>query len=196
MKLFIFLLTSLFFFSSCENQKNKSVVKKVQEIIQNKEIPIIKEPLNSVDICKKQLITNGFYKQLKLNQPTAITFFKLRENLEKFGDRPETRDSLLKPLQKRDRQAIYQTTDGYAIYKTNLLPFFKKENINIISSNQLTKDSTLFSQTDTIILNPSYFLNKDGVILFKPNKEPIVWQYDFKEEYCPVELLLEMYFKK
>ena len=191
MKPLIIIFAFFFILTSCENrnpQKENEQISSIKKGIKVKTHPSsnqkVKIHLTKKDTCFNETSSKGFYTKLKLRTPTAITFLK-HYNQKKFSLK-ET------PKQRGHR---YRTTDGFGNYITFFKPFFEKENINIISSNQLIQDSILITKTDTININPHFFKNQDGVILFTPGKDPIVWQFDFSDNCHPVDLL-NFYFKQ
>ena len=183
MKHLLFIFSVLLLLSSCSEQ-----VETFKDDTSIETIPQIK-----CNECLKKLSSKPFFSKISLQQPTIITFFDLWKSLEKFGSNPISIDSLPKPLQNPNRGLIYQTTDQFGTYKTYFEPFIKKNNIKVIPNTSLINNSVLILNKDTIQIHPDFFKNMDGVVLFSPNKKPVVWRFSFSS-ICNSEDILKCYF--
>ncbi len=126
----------------------------------------------------------------RINEPIVIEFFSISTLIYKYGE-----DSMPERFKHDGRQLLYKTLDQAACYSDVIKSVLDTLGIHIekkIKGNTLTFD---YNQQDyTIAL--SYFKEHDGVILFKPGKKPILWNYDNGPLKCDLGNYIKKYFDR
>lgn len=117
--------------------------------------------------------------------PIALGYFELYKSLES--------DSLHEKL-KIDRQEYYRTYDriGWFGHAKSTLSELKIPYKN----GTFEKPHIAFMVDDSsFVIDVSYFKDNDGVILYTPGKQPILWEDKNMNIECDVMKLIQCYFK-
>jgi hypothetical protein len=128
-----------------------------------------------------------------ITEPIAIEFFNLRDKVDRF-DGIGPIDSLPKKLRNKNRQAVYETIDQNEMYKCYALPVLKKKKITIVKGKFNEKKLTFLYQERPYTIDISYFNEFDGVIMYQPNKRPVLWTLDRFDKNCTIERFLDCYY--
>ncbi len=128
-----------------------------------------------------------------ITQPIAVEFFELYHKILKYDGK--FMDSLPEKVKHDNRQTIYKTIDQYGIYDALVKPVLDSMAIKTIVGHY--QDSVLSFSVDnsTYHIDITNFKENDGVILFNPNKKPILWTTDCNTKTCSERDFIKHYFK-
>lgn len=132
-------------------------------------------------------------KSSLINESIAIEFFNLYKTIIKYD--VKFQDSLPEKVKYDNRQTIYRSHDTYGIYHAILKPVLDSLKVKIVAGN--FQDSTLTFSINNKFYNVdvSRFKENDGIIFFKPGKQPILWTLDCMNKRCAERDFVKCYFE-
>jgi hypothetical protein len=131
--------------------------------------------------------------KIKINKPTAITFFNLLDLIGKYDG--EGGDSLPEKLKHDNRQSIYRTIDQNGMYKAFIYPHLDSLGVKVISGNYKDRVLTFDYNNQSYTIDLAYFEETDGVVLFTPGKKPVLWTLENGLKHCTDHDFVRCYFQ-
>jgi hypothetical protein len=139
-----------------------------------------------------------------ISKACAVVFFRINTKLSKYhitGRNVIDQDSvslqslgLPSRLLNPDRQEIYRMYEISGIYYAIIKPTLEKNNIPvIIDSVDLRKFIVFKGISRNYKIDLSVFNKDDGVLMFQPNRPPILWTVN-RNRACEEETLVNCYF--
>lgn len=179
----LFILLFSFCLLSCDNDGSDT--------------PIELEEPNLCEFCdysndELPFLRNDSLISEPIDQPIAISFFNLYETIYKYDECCP--DSLPEKCRNDGRQTIYRAFDLVGMHRAFVIPVLEKIQVPELEGD-INAEQLAFKQGDDyLIIDLTYFIENDGVILYQPNKVPVFWNMKSGSRECDDEAFIKCYF--